>query len=56
MLMIDAHCHAGHGDSHGRFLSIRKGANGSTLADVRGKSILDGNGLFARSFRAVRRL
>lgn len=41
---------------HHRFLSSRKGANGPTLADVRGKSILDGNGLFARSLRAVRRL
>jgi NlpC/P60 family len=41
---------------HHRFLSSRKGANGPTLADLRSKSILDGNGLFARSFRAVRRL
>lgn len=43
-------------DGHYRFLSSRKGANGPTLADVRGKSILDGNGLYARSLRAVRRL
>lgn len=43
-------------DGHHRFLSSRKGANGPTLADVRGQSILDGNGLFARGFRAVRRL
>jgi cell wall-associated NlpC family hydrolase len=43
-------------DGHHRFISSRKGANGPTLADVRGKSILDGNGLYARSFRAVRRL
>jgi hypothetical protein len=43
-------------DGHHRFLSSRKGANGPTLADMRGKSILDGNGLYARSFRAVRRL
>lgn len=43
-------------DGHHRFLSSRKGANGPTLADVRGKSILDGNGLYARSLRAVRRL
>jgi hypothetical protein len=45
-------------DSEGghRFLSSRKGANGPTLADVRGKSILDGDGLFARALRAVRRL
>jgi NlpC/P60 family len=41
---------------HHRFLSSRKGANGPTLADLRGKSILDGNGLYARSLRAVRRL
>ncbi|UUZ69003.1 C40 family peptidase [Polaromonas sp. P2-4] len=39
-----------------RFLSSRKGANGPTMADVRGKSVLDGNGLYARSLRAVRRL
>jgi cell wall-associated NlpC family hydrolase len=43
-------------DAHHRFLSSRKGANGPTLADVRGKSVLDGNGLYARSLRAVRRL
>jgi cell wall-associated NlpC family hydrolase len=39
-----------------RFLSSRKGANGPTMADVRGKSILNGAGLYARSLRAVRRL
>jgi cell wall-associated NlpC family hydrolase len=43
-------------DGHHRFLSSRKGANGPTLADVRGKSILDGNGMYARGLRAVRRL
>jgi cell wall-associated NlpC family hydrolase len=43
-------------DAHHRFLSSRKGANGPTLADVRGKSVLDGNGLYARSLRSVRRL
>lgn len=43
-------------DRHHRFVSSRKGANGPTMADVRGKSILDGTGLFARSLRAVRRL
>jgi hypothetical protein len=41
---------------HHRFISSRKGANGPTLGDYRGKSILDGAGLYARSFRAVRRL
>lgn len=44
------------GDGHHRFLSSRKGANGPTMADVRGKSILDGTGRYARSLRAVRRL
>jgi cell wall-associated NlpC family hydrolase len=43
-------------DGHHRFLSSRKGTNGPTLADVRGKSILDGNGLYARGLRSVRRL
>jgi hypothetical protein len=39
-----------------RFISSRKGANGPTLGDVSGKSILNGTGLYARSFRAVRRV
>src|SRR5262245_29589683 len=39
-----------------RFISSRKGANGPTLGDTNGKSVLDGTGLYARSFRAVRRL
>lgn len=39
-----------------RFISSRKGANGPTLGDYRGKSVLDGAGLYARAFRAVRRL
>jgi hypothetical protein len=56
MLMIDAHCRAGHGDGRHRFLSIRMGTNGPTLADMRGTSILDGSGLFAPSFRVARRL
>ena len=42
--------------NHYRFISSRKGANGPTLGDLKGKSILDGTGLYARSFRAVRRL
>jgi hypothetical protein len=41
---------------HHRFISRRKGATGPTLGDYRGKSILDGAGLYARSCRAVRRL
>jgi cell wall-associated NlpC family hydrolase len=41
---------------HHRFISSRKGANGPTLGDYKGKSILDGIGLYAKSFRAARRL
>jgi len=41
---------------HHRFISSRKGRNGPTLGDFRGRSVLDGSGLYARSFRAVRRL
>ena len=41
---------------HHRFISSRKGANGPTFGDYKGKSILDGTGLYARSFRAIRRL
>ena len=41
---------------HHRFISSRKGANGPTLGDNRGKSILDGTRLYARALRAVRRL
>jgi len=40
---------------HLRFISSRKGANGPTLGDTRGASILDGTGLYARSFRMARR-
>lgn len=45
-------------DSSGkhRFISSRKTANGPTLADVGGRSILDGTGTFARGFRAARRV
>jgi cell wall-associated NlpC family hydrolase len=39
-----------------RFISSRKGANGPTLGDVRGASVLDGPGLYAKSFRSARRL
>jgi len=39
-----------------RFISSRKGRNGPTLGDFRGRSVLDGNGLYARSFRAARRV
>ncbi len=45
-------------DSGGRhrFISSRKTANGPTLGDVGGKSLLDGTGFYATSFRAARRL
>ena len=45
-------------DSQGkhRFMSSRDTINGPTMGDVAGPSILDGNGLFANKFRAVRRL
>jgi hypothetical protein len=39
-----------------RFISSRKGANGPTLGDVRGASILDGPGLYAKALRSARRL
>ncbi len=39
-----------------RFISSRKAINGPTLSDFNGKSILEGTGLYARSFRAIRRL
>jgi hypothetical protein len=44
------------GGGHHRFISSRKGANGPTLGDYRGRSILDGTGLYARAFRGARRL
>lgn len=39
-----------------RFLSSRKSIDGPTLGDYAGKSVLDGTGLYARAFRAARRL
>jgi cell wall-associated NlpC family hydrolase len=39
-----------------RFISSRKTANGPTLADAGGRSILNGTGTYARRFRAARRL
>ncbi len=41
---------------HHRFISSRKGRNGPTLSDFKGKSILDGTDKYARTFRAIRRL
>jgi cell wall-associated NlpC family hydrolase len=39
-----------------RFVSSRKSINGPTMGDYSGKSILNGSGLYATSFRAARRL
>jgi hypothetical protein len=39
-----------------RFLSSRKTADGPTLGDAGGTSVLDGTGHYAKAFRAVRRL
>jgi hypothetical protein len=39
-----------------RFVSSRKGADGPTMGDVRGRSTLSGTGLYASAFRAARRL
>ena len=36
-------------EGHQRFLSSRKTANGPTLGDLGGRSILDGSGLYARA-------
>ena len=44
---------------HHRFISSRKSINGPTLGDYKGRSILEpvnGTGLYAHAFRAVRRL
>ena len=38
-----------------RFLSSRKSADGPTMGDVRGRSVLDGTGLYATGFRSARR-
>lgn len=43
-------------EGHYRFVSSRKSANGPTLGDLKGSSILDGTGLYARTFRSARRL
>ena len=44
-------------DSRGdfRFISSRKVANGPTFGDINGKAILNGEGFFAKSFRAIKR-
>jgi NlpC/P60 family len=41
---------------HYRFISSRQKIDGPTLGDFGGSSLLDGKGLYAKSFRAVRRL
>lgn len=41
---------------HDRFISSRKTANGPTLGDLGGASILDGTGYWASAFRSARRL
>ena len=41
---------------HRRFISSRKKANGPTMGDVGGASIIDGGGYWAAAFRAVRRI
>jgi cell wall-associated NlpC family hydrolase len=45
-------------DTHGhhRFLSSRRSADGPTMGDTQGASILDGTGLWARSLRGIRRI
>ena len=45
-------------DSQGahRFISSRKTVDGPTFADVGGKSVLDGAGLYAKAFRGTRRI
>jgi hypothetical protein len=39
-----------------RFISSRKSANGPTLGDYRGRSILDGSATYGRALRAARRV
>ena len=39
-----------------RFVLNRKKTDGPTLRDYNGRSILEGTGLYAASFHAVRRL
>jgi cell wall-associated NlpC family hydrolase len=41
---------------HKRFISSRESADGPTMGDYNGASLLDGTGLYARSFRSTRRL
>ena len=43
-------------EGHRRFISSRKRADGPSMSDIGGRSILDGDGLYARTFRTARRL
>jgi cell wall-associated NlpC family hydrolase len=44
------------GGGRHRFVSSRKSADGPTMGDLRGASVLDGSGFYARAFRSTRRL
>jgi cell wall-associated NlpC family hydrolase len=44
------------GGGRHRFISSRKSADGPTMGDLRGASVLDGSGFYARAFRSTRRL
>lgn len=43
-------------DGHRRFVSSRSTADGPTMGDTGGTSLLDDGGYYARGFRAVKRL
>jgi len=43
-------------EGRNRFISSRKTADGPTLGDRGGASVLDGDGFYAKAFRAIRRL
>lgn len=43
-------------EGHHRFISSRGTANGPTMGDLGGLSLLDGGGLYSRNFRTARRL
>ncbi|MFI7122731.1 hypothetical protein [Amycolatopsis sp. NPDC049868] len=43
-------------EGHHRFISSRERANGPTLGDIGGASVLDSNGLYAQSWRSARRI
>ena len=52
---VGMHLGVDSGGRH-RFISSRKTTNGPTLGDTGGRSLLDGTGFYATSFRASRRL